>query len=146
MVVKIDAQNVVKAVDNTISSCSYPSSIILYLYFIQKNSNDNIAKRLGYQNTRFHEIKNDALVKFAERFVLISLSNLGMVKTMLPLSRMDIDRRQADMYLYLRLVKKLKVNWVPGQHFLQKATKQTSNQIPQLITPVMNDILRRLME
>ena len=42
--------------------------------------------------------------------------------------------------------KKLKVSWVSGQHFLQKATKQTSNQIPQLITPVMDNILRRLME
>ena len=42
--------------------------------------------------------------------------------------------------------KKLKASWVPGQHFLQKATKQTSNQIPQLITPVMDNILRRLME
>ena len=44
------------------------------------------------------------------------------------------------------IVKKLKVSWVSGQHFLQKATKQTSNQIPQLITPVMDNILRRLME
>ncbi|QHJ81946.1 MAG: hypothetical protein [Caudoviricetes sp.] len=42
--------------------------------------------------------------------------------------------------------KKLKASWVPGQHFLQKATKQTSNQIPQLITPVMDDILRRLLD
>ena len=42
--------------------------------------------------------------------------------------------------------KRLKASWVPGQHYLQKATKQTSNQIPQLITPVMDDILRRLME
>ena len=42
--------------------------------------------------------------------------------------------------------KRLKASWVPGQHFLQKATKQTSNQIPQLITPVMDYILRRLME
>ena len=42
--------------------------------------------------------------------------------------------------------KRLKASWVPGQHFLQKATKQTSNQIPQLITPVMDNILRRLME
>lgn len=66
--VNLDAQNCVKAVDHTISSCSYPSSIILYLYFIKKVSNDNIAQRLGYQNTRFHEIKNDALVEFAERF------------------------------------------------------------------------------
>ena len=68
MVVNIDAQNVFKVVDHTISSCSYPSNIILYLYFILKNSNDNITKRLGYQNTRFHEIKNDALVEFAIRF------------------------------------------------------------------------------
>ena len=42
--------------------------------------------------------------------------------------------------------KRLKVSWVPGQHFLQKATKQTSNQIPQLITPVMDNILRRLLD
>ena len=42
--------------------------------------------------------------------------------------------------------KRLKASWVPGQHFLQKATKQTSNQIPQLITPVMDDILRRLLD
>ena len=42
--------------------------------------------------------------------------------------------------------KRLKASWVPGQHFLQKATKQTSNQIQQLITPVMDDILRRLMD
>ena len=42
--------------------------------------------------------------------------------------------------------KRLKASWVPGQHFLQKATKQTSNQMPQLITPVMDNILRRLMD
>ena len=42
--------------------------------------------------------------------------------------------------------KKLKANWVPGQHFLQKATSETDKQIPQLISPVMDDILRRLME
>lgn len=42
--------------------------------------------------------------------------------------------------------KRLKASWVPGQHFLQKATKQTSNQIPQLVTPVMDNILRRLMD
>ena len=42
--------------------------------------------------------------------------------------------------------KRLKASWVPGQHFLQKATKQNSNQIPQLITPVMDNILRMLME
>ena len=68
MVVNIDAQNCVKAVNHTISSCSYPSGTILYLYFIKKMSNDNIAKRLGYQSTRFIEMKREALVEFAERF------------------------------------------------------------------------------
>lgn len=67
MVVNLDAQNCVKAVNHTISSCSYPSNTILYLYFIKKMSNDNIAKRLGYQSTRFIEIKKEALVEFAER-------------------------------------------------------------------------------
>ena len=42
--------------------------------------------------------------------------------------------------------KKLKASWVPGQHFLQKATSETEKQIPQLITPVMDDILRRLLD
>ncbi len=67
MVVNLDAQNCVKAVNHTISSCSYPSNTILYLYFIKKMPNDNIAKRLGYQSTRFIEIKKEALVEFAER-------------------------------------------------------------------------------
>lgn len=68
MVVNLDAQNCVKAVNHTLSSCSYPSNIILYLYFIKKMSNDSIAQRLGYQSTRFIEIKKEALVEFAERF------------------------------------------------------------------------------
>ena len=42
--------------------------------------------------------------------------------------------------------KRLKASWVPGHHFLQKATSETDKQIPQLITPVMDDILRRLMD
>ena len=42
--------------------------------------------------------------------------------------------------------KRLKASWIPGQHFLQKATSETEKQIPQLITPVMDDILRRLMD
>ena len=68
MVVNLDAQNCVKAVNHTLSSCSYPSNTILYLYFIKKMSNDSIAQRLGYQSTRFIEIKKEALVEFAERF------------------------------------------------------------------------------
>ena len=42
--------------------------------------------------------------------------------------------------------KRLKASWVPGQHFLQKATDETRGQVPQLLTPVMDDILRRLMD
>lgn len=68
MVVNLDAQNCVKAVNHTLNSCSYPSNTILYLYFIKKMSNDSIAQRLGYQSTRFIEIKKEALVEFAERF------------------------------------------------------------------------------
>ena len=68
MAVNLDAQNCVKAVNHTLNSCSYPSNTILYLYFIKKISNDSIAQRLGYQSTRFIEIKKEALVEFAERF------------------------------------------------------------------------------
>ena len=42
--------------------------------------------------------------------------------------------------------KRLKASWVPGRHFLQRATKQTDDQMPRLLTPVMTDILRRLMD
>ena len=42
--------------------------------------------------------------------------------------------------------KRLKASWVPGRHFLQRATKQTDDQLPRLLTPVMTDILRRLMD
>ena len=42
--------------------------------------------------------------------------------------------------------KRLKASWVPGQHFLQKATDQTSGQVPELLTPVIWDMLRRLMD
>lgn len=42
--------------------------------------------------------------------------------------------------------KKLKASWVPGQHFLQKATDETKGQLPQLLTPAMDEILRRLMD
>lgn len=65
--INLDAQACVEAVDHTISSCSYPSSIILYLWFIQKMSNDKISKRLFCQKTKLNELKNDACVEFAER-------------------------------------------------------------------------------
>ncbi|MCO6528701.1 MAG: HK97 gp10 family phage protein [Lactobacillus sp.] len=42
--------------------------------------------------------------------------------------------------------KRLKVSWVPGQHFLQKATDQTSSQMLQLLTPIVWDMMRRLMD
>lgn len=67
IIVNIDAQNCVKAVDHTISSCSYPSGTILYLYFIKKISDNKIAERLGYQSARYYDLKNAALVEFAER-------------------------------------------------------------------------------
>lgn len=65
--VNLDAQACVAAVDHTISNCSYPNSIILYMYFIKRMSNDTIGKRLGYQSTRLNEMKNEACVEFAER-------------------------------------------------------------------------------
>ena len=61
-------------------------------------------------------------------------------------SFVENGHRQAPGRYVPAIGKRLKVSWVPGQHFLQKATKETSNQIPQLITPVMDNILRRLME
>lgn len=67
MAVNLDAQLCVAAVDHAISSCSYPNNIILYLSFIQKKTNDEIGARLGYQSTRFNEIKSEACVEFAER-------------------------------------------------------------------------------
>lgn len=42
--------------------------------------------------------------------------------------------------------RRLKASWVSGQHFLQKATDQTSSQMPELLTPVVWDMMRRLMD
>lgn len=67
MTVNLDAQSCVKAVDHTISSCSYPSNIILYLGFIKKMTNEKLCERLFCQSTRLNELKNDACVEFAER-------------------------------------------------------------------------------
>ena len=61
-------------------------------------------------------------------------------------SFVENGHRQAPGRYVPAIGKRLKASWVPGQHFLQKATKQTSNQMPQLITPVMDNILRRLMD
>ena len=74
MAVNIDADNCVLAVDHTISSCSNsgdkPYGTILYLSYIKNISNYAIAQRLGYQTTRYYELKNRALVEFAERMEL----------------------------------------------------------------------------
>lgn len=74
MAVNIDAANCVTAVDHTISSCSNsgekPYGTILYYSYIKNVSNYEIAKRLGYQMSRYYELKNQALVEFAERIEL----------------------------------------------------------------------------
>lgn len=67
MLININAQACVVAVDKAISSCSQTSHTILYLKFIKHMTNDQIAERLICQRTRFNELKNDACVEFAER-------------------------------------------------------------------------------
>lgn len=67
MIINLDAQACVVAVDHTISSCSYPSNTILYLSYIKKWSDIDIAKRLIYQSARYYQLKSEALVEFAER-------------------------------------------------------------------------------
>lgn len=67
MSINLDAQACVLAVDHTISSCSYPSNIILYLSFIKNMTNEKLCERLFCQSTRLNELKNDACVEFAER-------------------------------------------------------------------------------
>lgn len=68
MIINIDAQACVVAVNHSIQSCSYKHAIIIYLYFIKNKTNDEIAERLRYQTTQFHAVKKEALVEFAERF------------------------------------------------------------------------------
>lgn len=74
MAINIDAANCVLAVDHTISSCSNsgerPYGTILYYSYIKNLSNYVIAERLGYQMSRYYELKNRALVEFAERMEL----------------------------------------------------------------------------
>ncbi|RHW48982.1 ArpU family phage packaging/lysis transcriptional regulator [Lactobacillus bombicola] len=68
MTVNLDALACVAAVDHTISSCDNPNNQILYLCYIKQLQDVVIAERLGYQKSRYQEIKSDALVEFAERF------------------------------------------------------------------------------
>lgn len=69
MAINIAAANYVLAVDHTISSCSNsgerPYGTILYYSYIKNLSNYVITKRLGYQMSRYYELKNRALVEFA---------------------------------------------------------------------------------
>lgn len=67
ILVNMDARCCVQAVDDTISSCSYPSGLIIYLYFIKRMTDDKIAERLTYSPARYYQLKNDALIEFAER-------------------------------------------------------------------------------
>lgn len=67
IIVNLDTENCVKAVDHTISNCTYPSGTILYLYFIKKIPDNKIAERIGYQSSRYYDFKKAALVEFAER-------------------------------------------------------------------------------
>ncbi|RMC46526.1 ArpU family phage packaging/lysis transcriptional regulator [Lactobacillus sp. ESL0230] len=67
IVVNLDAQACVRAVNHALSSCNYSSGIILYLFFIKKMPDTKIAERLGYQSARYYQLKNNACVEFAER-------------------------------------------------------------------------------
>lgn len=67
MAINLDSQGCVSAVDHTISICSSPSNIILFLSFIKKMTNEKLCESLFCQFTRLNELKNDACIKFAER-------------------------------------------------------------------------------
>ncbi|MBA1392728.1 HK97 gp10 family phage protein [Lactobacillus sp. XV13L] len=60
-------------------------------------------------------------------------------------SFVEYGHRQTPGRYVPAIGKRLKASWVPGQHFLEKATSATSNQVPELLTPVIWDIMRRLM-
>ena len=47
-----------------------PYGTILYYSYIKNYSNYVIAERLGYQMSRYYELKNRALIEFAERMEL----------------------------------------------------------------------------
>lgn len=87
MAVNIDAANCVTAVDHTISSCSNsgekPYGTILYYSYIKNISNYVIAERLGYQMTRYYELKNRALIEFAERMELWRKRDHSSLKSLL---------------------------------------------------------------
>lgn len=67
LLININAQACVIAVDKAMSACSKTSHTILYLKFVKHMTNDKIAERLFCQRTKFNELKNDACVEFAER-------------------------------------------------------------------------------
>lgn len=87
MAINIDAANCVLAVDHTISSCSNsgekPYGTILYLFYVKNMNNYLIAERLGYQMTRYYELKNRALMEFAERMELWRKRDHSSIKSLL---------------------------------------------------------------
>ena len=56
---------------------------ILYYSYIKNISNYVIAERLGYQMTRYYELKNRALVEFAERMELWRKRDHSSLKSLL---------------------------------------------------------------
>lgn len=61
------AKSILKDVDTAINHCSNTNQIILFYRYIKCYPDWKVAQKIKYSTTRYNELKNVALVEFAER-------------------------------------------------------------------------------
>lgn len=61
------AKSILKDVDIAINHCSNTNQIILFYRYIKRLTDIQVAQKIRYGATRYNELKNVALVEFAER-------------------------------------------------------------------------------
>ncbi|USS87722.1 DUF1492 domain-containing protein [Fructilactobacillus hinvesii] len=70
---KLEAERLVTAVVDAISSCNEPSKTILFGLYVKQLQPWQVIANLGYSKTRFYQLKKQALLDFADAFVEVDL-------------------------------------------------------------------------
>lgn len=89
-VVNLDAVNCVRAVNDTINSCSYRNAQIIYMYYIKHMQDIIIIDRLRYQTSRYYQMKNEALFEFAERMDYWRDRDNASIKSLLAFRKVEL--------------------------------------------------------
>lgn len=71
MIRSINAKEIVQETVKAILNCSEPYSTLLKGIYIDNLRNIDVQRRIGYGSTRYSELKNKALLCFADRFYTV---------------------------------------------------------------------------